>query len=116
MVSSLQRGTGANLTIVLLHGSPLRGSTTKFHTTIFDIHPPFRLFPHHPLTATAPPQKKVCMPVNVFQDIVGGIGVVIPGTAIQVGSLMLAARSEMFFFKIYIFIPLIAKQLRFPSG
>lgn len=58
-LQSIQRGVGANL---------------AFHTTRFDIHPPYCLHAH--------------------PDIAGGLGVVTPGTVIQTGSLMLAARAD----------------------
>ena len=56
---SLQRGIGANL---------------SFHTTRFDIHAPYRLFPH--------------------PNIPGDMGVVLPGAVIQPGALMIAARVD----------------------
>lgn len=47
------------------------GANLSFHTSRFDIHQPYRLHPH--------------------ADIAGGLGIVLPGTPVQVGTLMLAA-------------------------
>lgn len=82
---------GANLMFHKRHGTLIKcGAVT---TTRFDVHPvrghtqdlcvcvcvcghvaPYRLFPH--------------------PDIPGGLGIVVPGTAIHLGALMLAARAD----------------------
>ena len=65
---AVQRGLGSARVFL----SNTLSLSLSYHTTRFDIHYPFRLYASHP-------------------DIPGGLGVVLPGHAVQPGSALLAA-------------------------